>query len=248
MAVIEHNDIEGLRRAGRSAAIVLMEMINHLKPGMSALKLDELAGAMMNKLEIHSAPRQHQGFPAYTCISVNDIIAHGVPGRRIFRCGDMINIDVAVEKDGFFSDVGYTLVLGSDDALLNTLCTMAREATMKAIDQCRAGNAVNAIGGAIENHVRSAGFTVIKNLCSHGIGRSLHQHPLNVYNYYDPDASMTLEPGMAIAIEPYISNGACRAIEHSDGWSLTTHNKSRVAQFEHTVLVTEDGPEVMTLL
>ena len=131
---------------------------------------------------------------------------------------------------------------------LDKLCLCARNATLKAISKCTAGTRMNDIGKVVEDEARANGFTVIKNLCSHGIGKALHAYPKNILNYFDPDETHKLKSGMIIAFEPYISNGACRAMEASDGWTLTTHNKSHVAQFEHTVLVTEGKPEILTIL
>ena len=181
---------------------------------------------------------------------MNDIIAHGVPNHRVFRCGDFINLDVSVEKDGFFGDVAYTFVLGQHpESELQALCSTAKKITMLAVKNSLPGKKVNEIGMIIEEEARRDGFTVIRNLCSHGVGRTLHAYPSNILNYYDPDENLVLEEGMVIAWEPYISTCATRAIE-KDGHehALTTHNQSHVAQFEHTVLVTADKPEILTVL
>ncbi len=240
-------NIEGLRKAGNIVAKVLWEMINALKPGMTTMKLDEIAGKYLHKFNANSAPRL-EGFPGNTCISVNEIIAHGIPNKRILRCGDKINIDVSAEHNGYFGDVAYTVILGEQGHRTNKLLDCAKRATLTAVKMSIAGTPVNQIAQAIENEARNDGYTIIKNLCSHGVGKSLHAFPHNIINYYDPDETLVLEAGMVIAWEPYLSTCAIRALEADDEWNLTTHNHSEVAQFEHTVLVTDDKPEILTII
>ena len=248
MSVNSEKDIVAIRKVCNVVAHVLWEMINFIKPGTTTQKLDEIGEKVMKQFGAKSAPKYFHNFPGNTCISVNEIIAHGIPNKRILRCGDFVNIDVSAELNGFFGDVGYSLVLREYNYELDKLCQCAKTATLKAISKCVAGTTVNEIGKVVEDEARSKGYTVIKNLCSHGIGRTLHAHPKNILNYFDPEETNILESGMVIAFEPYISNGACRAMELSDGWTLTTHNNSRVAQFEHTVLVTDGKPEILTVL
>ena len=214
---------------------------------MTTLKLDEIAGKYLKKLNANSAPRL-EGFPGYTCISVNEIITHGIPDKRILRCGDKINIDVSAEHNGYFGDVAYTLILGDQQHGSNNLIECAKRATLAAVNMSVAGRPINEIAKGIEEEARMNGYTIIKNLCSHGVGKSLHAHPKNIINYYDPEETLVLEAGMVIAWEPYISSCAIRAIETDDEWNLTTHNKSEVAQFEHTVLVTDGKPEILTVI
>lgn len=240
-------DIEGLRASGQIVAKVLWEMINKLQPGITTAQLDEIAGKHFKLLNANSAPKL-EGFPGNTCISVNEIIAHGVPSKRILRCGDQVNIDVSAEYNGYFSDVAYTVILGNYFHESSRLLDCAKRATLQAVNMSIAGTPINKISKAIEKEVRDNDFTIIKNLCSHGVGKSLHAHPVNIINYYDPEETLILEEGMVIAWEPYVSSGAVRAIERDDEWNLTTHNKSEVAQFEHTVLVTNDKPEILTVL
>jgi len=244
------NDLVALRAANQAAARVLWEMIRIIKPGMTAIQLDDRAADIMNELGASSAPRLTEDFPGNTCISVNEVIAHGIPNHRVFRCGDFINIDVSVEKDGFFGDVGYTFVLGQHrDPDLQNLCRTARNITLMAVKNSLPGKRLNEIGKIIEDETRRNGYTVIRNLCSHGVGRCLHEHPVNILNFYDPGEDLVLEEGMVIAWEPYISTCATRAVEVKGcEHALTTHNRSHVAQFEHTVLVTGSKPEILTVI
>lgn len=239
-------DIDGFRKSGKIVARILLEMINVLKPGVSPYKLDQIAAKYL-KLNKASSAAKLDGFPGNTCISVNEVIAHGIPSKKILKCGDRVNIDVSAEHDGYFGDVAYTVILGNSNHVTNKLLDCAKQATLKAVEMSIAGTRINSISKAIENLARQNDFTVIKNLCSHGVGKSLHVYPENIVNYYDPEESIVLEEGMVIAWEPYISTCAVRAIEvENDDWSLTTHNNSDVAQFEHTVLVTKDKPEILT--
>lgn len=240
-------DIKGLRKSGQIVAKVLWEMINQLTPGSTTARLDEIAGKYMRQFNANSAPKM-EGFPGNTCISVNEIIAHGIPSNRILRYGDRVNIDVSVEHNGYFGDVAYTVILGVSSHESNKLLDCAKRATLKAVNLSVAGTPVNEISRFIEKEVRDNDFTIIKNLCSHGVGKSLHSYPTNIINYYDPEETLILEEGMVIAWEPYVSTCAIRAIEMDNEWNLTTHNKSDVAQFEHMVLVTKDKPEILTIL
>lgn len=247
-AVNTEKDIEGLRKSGRVVAKVLWEMINILRPGITTKKLDEIAGKTLKQLNSNSAPLL-EGFPGNSCISVNEIIAHGIPDKRILRCGDRINIDVSAKHNGYFGDIAYTVILGGSDLETNRLLDCAKKATLEAVNMSVHGTPINTIGKRIGDLARSQNFTVVKNLCSHGVGKSLHAFPQNILNFYDPEETLVLQEGMVIAWEPYISTCACRAIEkRDDDWNLTTHNNSDVAQFEHMVLVTKDKPEILTIL
>lgn len=239
------DDLNGLRKSGQIVSIVLQEMLNVLKPGISPKQLDQIAEKYFKKLDAKSAPIL-EGFPGNTCISVNEIIAHGIPNRRMLEPGDRINIDVSAVHDGFFGDVAYTAILTEDGFTTNALLNCAKAATIKAAKMSLSGTPVNQIAKTMEDIARRNDFTIIKNLCSHGVGKSLHAYPENIVNYYDAEETLELQAGMVIAWEPYVSTCAVRAIETDSEWNLTTHNKSDVAQYEHTVLVTDGEPELLT--
>ena len=245
--LLTDNDITGLRKTGNIVAKVLREMIDQIRPGITTYHLDQLARRYFRLLDANSAPMM-EGFPGYTCISVNEIIAHGIPNKTPLKYGDRINIDVSAEHKGYFGDIAYTAIVGESGKESNELLDCARSITLKAAQMSYPGTPFNDIGKMIETNARKNQYTIVKNLCSHGVGKSLHTFPENILNYYDPDETMVLKEGMVIAWEPYISTGAVRAIETENDWSLTTHNNSDVAQFEHTVLVTNDKPEILTLI
>ncbi len=242
-------DIQGLRTAGRAAARVIGEMLSMTVPGVTPYDIDQRAGEVMRRLKARSAPKLIDHFPAHTCISINNIVAHGVPGHQTLKVGDKVNFDVAVELNGYYSDVAYTFLLGLGGHKLDRQCRVARHATFLAVRNSLPGVKLNAIAGIIEHFVRSHGYTILKNLHSHGVGKTLHDHPVNILNYYDPGETRELEPGMVLAWEPFVSSGASRAIlSEKDDWSLTTHNNSRVVQYEHTILITKERPEILTIL
>jgi methionyl aminopeptidase len=245
--ILSDHDLAGMRKSGKIAAAILWDMINAIRPGITTANLDKLAARLIKLHKANSAPKQ-EGFPGYTCISVNEIIAHGVPGKQVLRLGDHINIDVSIEHNGYYGDVAYTLIIGENGPESKPLLDCAREITMKATMMSTAGTPINSISKMIEDTARSNQYSIIRNLCSHGVGKSLHAFPTNILNYYDPEETLVLREGMVIAWEPYISGGACRAIQQDGDWNLTTHNKSEVAQFEHSVLVTDGTPEILTLL
>lgn len=244
---LTEKDVVGLRKAGNIVAKVLREMIDQVKPGITTYHLDQLAKRYFRLLDARSAPLM-EGFPGNTCISVNEIIAHGVPNKRPLKFGDRVNIDVSAEHGGYFGDIAYTVIIGETKHESNVLLDCAKKITMKAAKMSYAGTPFKEIGKMIETSARKSDFTIVKNLCSHGVGKSLHTFPENIVNYYDAEETMVLQEGMVIAWEPYVSTCAVRAIETENEWSLTTHNNSEVAQFEHTVLVTRDKPEILTLL
>jgi len=238
--VLNDHDLAGMRKSGKIAATVLWEMINAIRPGITTANLDKLAARMLKLHKANSAPKQ-EGFPGYTCISVNEVIAHGVPGKQVLCIGDRINIDVSLEQNGYYTDVAYTLIIGESGPLSNDLLDCAKKITMDAAMMSLAGTPINSIAKMIEDTARTNQYSIIRNLCSHGVGKTLHAYPTNILNYFDPEETIILRQGMVIAWEPYISSGACRAIQ-------PTHNKSEVAQFEHTVLVTDGRPEILTLI
>ncbi len=245
--ILSDQDMVGMRKSGKIAATILWDMINAIRPGITTGNLDKLAARLIKLHKANSAPKQ-EGFPGYTCISLNEIIAHGVPGKQVLRPGDHINIDVSIEHNGYYGDVAYTLIIGENGPDSNPLLDCARQITMDAAMMSAAGTPINSITKFIDDTARSNHYSIIRNLCSHGVGKTLHAYPTNILNYYDPEETLILREGMVIAWEPYISSGACRAIQQDGDWNLTTHNKSKVAQFEHMALVTAGLPEILTLL
>jgi methionyl aminopeptidase len=246
MTIRNHFDIEALRRAGHVVAETLELMRDALEEGITTRELDAIAEKNFRRYGAVSAPIKAYGFPGQTCISVNEAIAHGIPSGLRIKKGDLINLDVSAELDGYYADTGFTIPFGVEDEEVRKLCDCSQRALRKAIAQAKPGAKLNRVGQAIEREARQNGFATIRNLTGHGTGGALHEYPDSIYNYYEPKQKGTFAPGMVVAIETFVSTGADYAEEAGDGWTLTTADGSYVAQYEHSLIVTEDGPIILT--
>lgn len=247
MTIDTEHDLQQLRHIGCIVAIILKEMMARTEPGMTTLELDQIGQGLFEYHEANSAPKLSYDFPGYTCISVNEEAAHGIPGARIIQTGDMVNIDVSAEKNGYFADTGGSFVVPPSNALKNRLCHATKTALFEAIGKARAGQALNGIGKAIQKVARDKGFKIIKNLCSHGVGRSLHEEPREIRAYYEPRDTRVLTKGMVITIEPFLSTKNQFAKQAADGWTLTGDPGNLSAQYEHTMVITDKSPIVLTI-
>ena len=246
MSIESEEDLQGLKRIGRIVALVLKEMREKLRVGMTTQELDEIGRKRLEHHGARSAPHLMYEFPGATCISVNDESAHGIPGERVVQCGDLVNIDVSAELDGYFADTGASVPVEPVAEHTQKLCEYAKRALERAMTNARAGKPINQIGRAIESEARRGGFEVIRNLCGHGLGRSLHEYPTEVCGYYDRSDRRRLTSGLVIAIEPFLSTGATMVRTADDGWTEKTPDGSLTAQYEHTVVVTKRRPIVVT--
>lgn len=247
MIIETDEDLVKLQKIGKICANILQAMQDATRVGITTKELDELGGRLLAQYGATSAPML-EGFPGYTCISVNEEIAHGIPGGRMLRSGDLVNIDVSAELDGYFGDTGASFLLGKGDKMAQRLLRASKEALANAITAAVAGRPLNHIGRAVENTARRHGLKIIKNLCGHGVGHSLHDEPDMIDNYYEPKEPRRLEKGMVIAIEPFISEAEQVVVQSkSDGWTLRTPHHTRAAQFEHTLVITEKRPIILTL-
>ena len=247
MTVENQDDIAGIMNAGRVVARVRDAMLSAVEPGMTTAELDKLGGELLDRFGARSAPRMTYNFPGATCISINEEAAHGVPGRRIIRAGDVVNVDVSAELDGYFADTGGTIVVPPVARVKARLCHAARMALKHALAEARADAPIHRIGKAVQRTAKSHGFKVIKNLAGHGIGRSLHEEPQGIVGYFDRLDTRRLRLGQVIAIEPFLSTKSMHVTEAEDGWTLVGHPANLSAQYEHTVIVTRGAPIVATL-
>ncbi|HZG74136.1 MAG TPA: type I methionyl aminopeptidase, partial [Chondromyces sp.] len=204
MIIKTDEELQAFKKIGSIVAAIRDEMRTATKPGVTTKELDNLAGELFEKNGAVSGPKGEYDFPGFTCISVNDEVAHGIPGNRVIREGDLVNIDVSGSYDGYFADTGISFVVGEGDPILTKLCETAESAFQKGILKAKAGSKQNQIGKAVMNEAKRNGFTVIKNLTGHGIGRSLHEAPDHILNYFDPWDNALLKEGMVIAFEPFI--------------------------------------------
>ncbi len=247
MTIESPSDLAALQRIGGIVARVREALLAAAAPGMTTGELDAIGERLPAEAGATPAPRLVYGFPGATCISVNEEAAHGVPGARVLRAGDVLNVDVSAELDGFYADTGGTRVLPSASARDTRLCHAARTALAEAMKVARAGQPLNGIGAAIESTARRFGFRVIENLGSHGVGRALHEAPDHIPGYYDPADERVLHEGLVITIETFISTRSRVVEEGADGWTLLGTRGNRSAQFEHTLVITRDAPIVVTL-
>jgi len=253
--ITNETQLASLRRIGRVVAQILQQMQDHAEPGMSTAELDALGGALLDQAGAQSAPQLSYGFPGFTCISINEEAAHGIPGERLLQAGDLINIDVSAEMDGVFADTGGSFVLATsatteernaDIDLKQRLCRAALQARDAGVAIAHAGQPLNLIGRRIERVIHAAGFRNVRNLCGHGVGLALHEEP-TVRNYFDVRDTDTLQEGQVITIEPFLSTNAGRVRELADGWTLAGRPSSLFAQHEHTLVVTRGEPIIVTI-
>lgn len=246
MTIETEDDVVALKRIGRIVSRVLHAMLDAAEPGMTTLELDALGGQLLERHGARSAPRLTYDFPGATCISINEEAAHGVPGSRVIRAGDVLNVDVSAELDGYFADTGGTRVVPPSNPQKTRLCHATRTALTEAMKQARAGQPINGIGAAIQRTAKTYGFRVIENLGSHGVGRALHEAPEHIPGYFDLTDGRLLEEGMVITIEPFLSTKSRVVTETSDGWTLVGARGNLSAQYEHTMIITRGQPIVVT--
>ena len=240
-------EIERIRAAAQIVAMTLREVGKAVRPGVTTAELDELAESFIRDHGARPAFKGYRGFPASICPSVNDEVVHGLPGPRELREGDLLGVDVGVELQGFYGDAALTFPVGvvSDEAV--KLLKITRESLMQGIAQARAGNRVGDISHAVQSFVERNGFSVVKALVGHGIGREMHEEPA-VPNFGPPGRGPRLMAGLVLAIEPMVNVGGHEVVTRSDGWTVATKDGSLSAHFEHTVAVGADGPEILSVL
>jgi methionyl aminopeptidase len=246
MTISSQKDVDGILKTGRVVAIVRDTMLDALEPGITTAELDRIGEDLLASFGARSAPKQTYNFPGTTCISVNEEAAHGIPGKRVIRAGDVVNIDVSADLDGYFADTGGTRVVPPVSPIKARLCHATREALSNALSEARAGARINQIGKAIQSAAKRHRFKVITNLAGHGIGRSLHEAPEGIVSYFDRSDNRTLQYGQVIAIEPFLSTRSTVVLESDDGWTLVGERHNLSAQYEHTIIVTRGAPIVAT--
>ena len=247
MSITTEAELTGMKKASEAVAYTLKEMRNFTRPGISTKKLDDYGGQILNDLGAKSAPYLTYGFPGWTCISVNHEFCHGIPSsKRILKEGDLINIDVSAELDGFWSDNGGSFVIGEDVHQHQKLIEASKEILHKAISHIKGGVRISDIGFLLETDAKKRGFKVIRNLAGHGIGRSLHEEPSEIANYREKSNRTRFKKNSVVAIETFISTASTYAETLQDGWTLVGNRGGFMAQHEHTIVVTDGKPMVLT--
>jgi methionyl aminopeptidase len=239
--------IERMRVAGRLAANVLDMIEPHVQPGVTTDELDAICHDFITQVQkAVPAPLNYRGFPKSICTSVNHQVCHGIPGNKRLKRGDIVNVDITVIKDGYHGDTSKMFLVGEPSVLARRLVNVTREAMFRGIRAVHPGATLGDIGHAIQQFVESQGYSVVREYCGHGIGREFHEDP-QVLHYGKPGEGLMLLPGMCFTIEPMVNAGKRFIKLQPDGWTVVTKDRSLSAQWEHTILVTEDGHEVLTL-
>ena len=247
MSITKEYELTGMKQISEIVGTTLKEMRAYARPGMTTKELDDFGGQILNDLGAKSAPRLTYDFPGWTCISVNNEIAHGIPShKKILQDGDLVNIDVSAELNGFWADNGGSFVLGEDLHHHQPLVDASRQILRKAINSIKGGVRIAEIGHLIEQEAKKQGYKVIRNLTGHGVGRSLHEEPEEIANYYDRYNQTRFKKNSVVAIETFISTASTIADTLNDGWTLVGNKGGFVAQHEHTIVVTSGAPLILT--
>eukprot|EP01156_Anaeramoeba_ignava_P010591 Anaeramoba_ignava/a480209_50.p3 GENE.a480209_50~~a480209_50.p3 ORF type:complete len:265 (-),score=32.27 a480209_50:3185-3979(-) len=239
------SEIEKLRESNRINYETLLELGKHVKPGITTQELDEIAEKMIRSQGGIPAFLGYSGYPASICASINDEVVHGIPSKNnVLQEGDIVGIDIGVEKDGFFGDAAITFAVGNISEEAKKLLEITKKSLYKGIEKAVPGGRLSDIGNAIQTFVEAEGYSVVRVLVGHGIGENMHEEP-EVPNYGRPGRGPVLKPGMVLAIEPMINIGTHRVKTDDDGWTVRTEDKSLSAHFEHSIVITENGPFIM---
>jgi methionyl aminopeptidase len=252
MTISHENDLDALKAIGRIVARTLEAMRAAAEPGMTTAELDAIGAEMLALEGARSAPQLAYNFPGATCISVFPAIAHGIPGKQVLKAGQLINIDVSAEKDGYFADTGASFVLLPEEAKaekrIDALCRDGRRALWTGIRQVHSGAMLNAPGRAIQAFADKNRYSLVRNLASHGVGRSLHEDPGEIPTWNDPSERRRIHDGLVFTLEPFLSLGADWAVDGpEDEWTLFANRPAPTVQYEHTMVATRNGAVITTL-
>jgi methionyl aminopeptidase len=245
MSIETEKDLSSLMLVGKIVGLTLRKMKEHVRPGITTGELDAIGAEFMQQYGVRSAPMLVYNFPGTACISVNDEAAHGIPGSRVIRQGDLVKLDITGELDGYYADAALTVPVLPVPPKKQKLCDCARSALSEAIGAARAGSPLNRIGAAAEADARRRGFKIVSDLTGHGVGHSIHEEP-TVPNFYVSHMRKPLTDGLVLAVEPHVTAGTGNVVTASDGWTIKTRDGSAVANFEHTIVVTKGRPIIVT--
>jgi methionyl aminopeptidase len=249
MVISTEEELQKLKDIGRLCAVAVETMAQALEPGITTRELDLIGRKVLEDNGAQSAPEFCYEFPGATCISVNEEVAHGIPGDRRIEAGDLVNIDVSAVKDGFFGDTGSSFAVPPVSKQIEKLCRDGRRALWTGLQQVKTGKPIAGIGNAIGAFAAKNRYTLISNLASHGVGRSLHEEPKEISTWPDPDETRIMEEGLVFTIEPFLSLGGTWAEDGGNGdpWTLYSDPRAPTVQYEHTIVVTRNGPIILTL-
>ena len=245
--IIKNEDeIEKIKIAGGIVSNLLYDLSSFIKEGITTKKIDNICLEYIKDNNAIPALLNYHGFPASICTSINHQVCHGIPGNRLLRSGDILNVDVTIGKDGYYADSSKMFLIGKCSAIAKKITKVSQECLYKGIKKVKSGNKINSIGIEIEKFAEKMMFSVVREYCGHGIGKNIHEEP-NILHYNAKNNDYEMKPGMVFTIEPMINQGTFKVKLLKDGWSVVTEDGKLSAQWEHTVLVKEDGYEVLTL-
>jgi methionyl aminopeptidase len=245
MSIKSERELTQLQAIGRIVRKALDAMAAAVRPGITTAELSDIGSRVLSAEGARSAPPMVYGFPGDVCISVNEEAIHGIPGKRVLREGDLVKLDLVAEKNGFYADAAVTVAVGAVSPMAGELIRAAENAFREAAKVARVGYRVYDIGRAVEREVKSHGFSVLRELCGHGVGRTIHEEP-SVPNYHDPRIRSRLSDGLVITIEPIIAAGEGKASLQPDRWTIVTNDRSLSAHYEHTIVITRGAPILLT--
>lgn len=239
-------EIELIRAAGRILARTLRIVSEEIRPGITPKELDSMAHRLISEAGGVPSFLNYRKYPAATCISVNSVIVHGIPNDKPLKEGDIVSLDFGVFKDGYHADSAWTFPVGEISPDAQRLLNVTKESLFQGLAKARAGNAVEDISAAVQKYVESNGYSVVRDLVGHGIGKTLHEEP-SVPNFGKAGRGPKLKEGMTMCIEPMVNQGTWKVREHSDGWTMDTADGKLSAHFEHTIAITRNGPDILTV-
>lgn len=243
---LQERDLNFLRQSGKILADTIKEAKKYILPGMKTAFIDEIVEKFIVQRGAKPAFKGYRGFPASLCISINEQVVHGIPGERVIQDGDLVSVDIGVEYQGYFTDAAFSVVAGNGNDIVYQLVKVAKESLFEGIHEAKVGNRIGDISYAIQKYIEKNNFSVVRDFVGHGLGLSLHEEP-QIPNFGSRNQGPLIKKGMVLAIEPMVNEKGFHVQILDDGWTVVTRDQGLSAHYEHTVLITEDGPEVLTM-
>jgi len=243
---LKESDLNSMRRSGRILADAIKEAKKHILPGMKTAFIDEIVEKFIVQRGARPAFKGYRGFPASVCISINEQVVHGIPGERVIHDGDLVSLDIGVDYQGYYTDAAFSVVAGNGNGIAYQLVKVAKESLFEGIQKAKAGNRIGDVSNAIQKYIEKNNFSVVRDFVGHGLGLSLHEEP-QIPNFGPKNQGPLIKKGMVLAIEPMVNEKGFQVQILDDGWTVVTRDQGLSAHYEHTVLITEDGPDILTM-
>ena len=243
---LRESDLNSMRQSGKILADTIKEAKKYILPGMKTAFIDEIVEKFIVQRGARPAFKGYRGFPASLCISINEQVVHGIPGERVIQDGDLVSVDIGVEYQGYYTDAAFSVVAGNSNGIAYQLVKVAKESLFEGIRKAKAGNRIGDVSNAIQKYIEKNNFSVVRDFVGHGLGLSLHEEP-QIPNFGPKNQGPLIKKGMVLAIEPMVNEKGFQVQILDDGWTVVTRDQGLSAHYEHTVLITEDGPEILTM-